>query len=106
MRIKLINYCASKTSRLRLIIGVSCFPALDGLICGFTMIVTLITKVFLMLAINIIVHKELIIILLSQKVFLQDSFIFKFRILKFFKLYIDFIIFYFYSKVIYIYIYS
>ena len=105
MRIKLINYCASKTSLLRLIIGVNCFPALDGLICGFTMIVILITKVFLMLAININVHKELIIILQSQKIFLLDSFIFKFRISKFFKLYIDIFYFIFIPKLV-IYIFS
>ncbi len=48
---------------MRLIIGVNSFPALDGLICGFMMTVISITKVFPMLAININVLKELLIIL-------------------------------------------
>jgi hypothetical protein len=91
MRIKSNSYYASKTSHLRLITGVNYYPALDGLTCGFMMIAMSTAKVFLISAINITVQKESITILLNQKVFWLDNFIFKYRISKFFKLNFDFI---------------
>ena len=68
MRIKLSSYYASKTSHLRLIIGVNSFPALGGLICGYMTIAISTPKAFQILAININVQMELPIILKNRKI--------------------------------------